>query len=129
MPSSRSSGIEITGLREAVRDLQKLGVSIEDLKEAFGSISNQVVQEAGRIVPTVSGKLAGSIRPAKTKNKAVVRAGSAGIPYAGVINYGWQSRGIAPSGFLTTPANSRAEEYARQIDANLQQLIRKYDLN
>lgn len=125
---ARSSGVQITGLREVVRDLQKLGVSVEDLKEAFGEISDQVVTEANRIVPTKSGRLAGSIRPARTKNKAVVRAGSAGIPYAGVINYGWPSRGIAPTEFLTGPANSRPDEYARQIDRNLQDLIRKYGL-
>ena len=97
-------------------------------KAAFGEISDQVVTEANRIVPTRSGRLASSIRPAKTKNKAVVRAGSAGAPYAGVINYGWPSRGIPATDFLTGPANSRPDEYARQIDRNLQDLIRKYDL-
>ena len=125
---ARSSGIQVTGLREVVRDLQKLGVSVEDLKEAFGAISDQVVSEANRIVPSRSGRLAGSIRPARTKNKAVVRAGSAAVPYAGVINYGWPSRGIEPSDFLTGPANSKPEEYARQIDRNLQELIRRYGL-
>lgn len=125
---ARSSGIQVTGLREVVRDLQKLGVSVEDLKAAFGAISDQVVQEAGRIVPSRSGRLAASIRPAKTKNKAVVRAGSSGVPYAGAINYGWPSRGIAPTEFLTKPANSNEAEFARQIDQNLRDLIRRYDL-
>ena len=125
---ARSSGVQITGLREIVRDLQKLGVSVEDLKAAFGAISDQVVTEATRIVPTESGRLSGSIRPAKTKNKAVVRAGSAGVPYAGVINYGWPSRGIAPTEFLTDPANNNTDEYARQIDENLRDLIRRYGL-
>ena len=125
---ARSSGVQITGLREAVRDLQKLGVSVEDLKAAFGAISDQVVSEATRIVPTESGRLAGSIRPARTKNKAVVRAGSASVPYAGVINYGWPSRGIEGTGFLTDPANSNAAEYARQIDDAIRDLIRKYGL-
>lgn len=125
---ARSSGVQITGLREAVRDLQKLGVEVEDLKAAFGAISDQVVMEASRIVPTESGRLSGTIRPARTKNKAVVRAGSASVPYAGVINYGWPSRGIAPTDFLTGPANDNASDYARQIDENLRDLIRRYDL-
>lgn len=121
-------GLQITGLREAIRDLEKLGVSVQDLKDAFGQISDQVVSEAGRIVPVQSGKLAGSIRPARTKNKAVVRAGSSSVPYAGVINYGWSARGIGPTEFLTGPANDNADEWARQIDRNLQDLIRKYGL-
>lgn len=125
---ARSEGIQITGLRQVVRDLEKLGVSVEDLKAAFGEISSQVVQEAGRIVPVRSGRLAASIRPAKTKNKAVVRAGTAGAPYAGAINYGWPSRGIEATEFLTKPANSHEAEFARMIDRNLQDLIRRYGL-
>lgn len=126
---ARESGVQITGLTKVVRDLQKLGVSVEDLKEAFGKISTQVVAEAGRIVPSRSGRLAASIRPAKAKNKAVVRAGSASVPYAGVINYGWPNRSIAATEFLTGPANDDEAEYAKQIDQNLQDLIRRYGLS
>lgn len=125
---ARSSGVQITGLRETVRALERFGVASEDLKQAFGAISDQVVVEAGRIVPHRSGRLASTIRPAKTKNKAVVRAGTAAAAYAGVINFGWPDRGIAATQFLTGPANEHAEDYARQIDANLQALIRRYGL-
>lgn len=122
-------GIEVTNLRETIRDLERMGVEVEDLKEAFGQISRQVVAKASAIVPRSTGRLAASIKPSKTKNRAIVRAGSpAAVPYAGVINYGWPARGIAPTEFLTGPANANPEDFARQIDANLRDLIRRYDL-
>lgn len=123
-------GVQITGLRQVVRDLERLGVDVEDLKEAFGQISGQVVAKANQIVPHDSGRLAASIRPARTKNKAVVRAGTAGrTPYAGVINYGWAAHGIAPTGFLTTPANENPDQWAEEIDHNLRHLIARYGLD
>ncbi len=124
---ARSEGIKIVGLRETVRDLERLGVAVEDLKTAFGQISDDVTREAQGIVRVASGALRGSIRPARTKNKAVVRAGNAGVQYAGVNNYGRD--GVSGTGFLTTPANSDPEGKARQIEDNLRDLIRRYGLD
>jgi Bacteriophage protein of unknown function (DUF646). len=123
------TGVHVEGLRETVRRLEALGVDVQDLKDAFGAISRDVVTEAQALVPVDSGALRGAIRPAKTKNKAVVRAGTASrTPYAGVINYGWPSRGIPATGFLTTPANADPDGKVRAIEANLTDLIRRHNL-
>lgn len=123
-----ATGVTITGLRETVRNLERLGVSVEDLKDAFTSIAQEVVQDAGQLVPVKSGALKATIRPARTKNKAVVRAGTAGVPYAAVINYGWPGHNIAATGFLTTPANTDLQAKADQIEDNLRDLIRRHNL-
>lgn len=124
-----ASGVRITGLGDTVRKLERLGVSTDDLKQAFGQIAEEVARDAGRIVPVQTGALAGTIRPARTKNKAVVRAGTgARVPYAGVINYGWPAHGITPTEFLTRPANSDLPQKSAAIERNLAALIRKYDL-
>lgn len=123
-----NDGVRIEGLTETVRNLERLGVDVEDLREAFGQISRRIVSEATDGVARLTGTLAGTIRPARTKNKAQVRAGTAGAPYAGVINYGWPARGITGSEFLTRPANDRPEEHARDIEANLQALLRQHHL-
>lgn len=123
-------GVRITGLRETIRDLEKFGISADDLKDAFGTISAQVAREATGLVPVITGRLQNTIKPARTKNKAVVRAGSgARAPYAAAINYGWPAHNITGTGFLTTPANTNLEAKADQIRANLDALIRKHDLN
>lgn len=124
------SGVKIEGLRETVRDLERLGVAVEDLREAFSSISREVVAEAAGVVPVEEGELRATIRAANTKNRAVIKAGfSARGPYAGVINYGWPAHNIEATGFLTDAANRDPGARARQIDANLRALIRKYQLN
>lgn len=123
------AAVQITGLRETVRRLERLGVDASDLREAFGEISREVVTEAASLAPYVTGSLAGSIRAGNTKNKSIVRAGRASVPYAGVINYGWPARGIAPTEFLTGPANKNPEAKRRRIEQNLDRLIRQHNLH
>lgn len=125
----RGQAYRITGLRETVRRLERLGVEAEDLKRAFGRISTTVVTDARRRVPERSGALSASIRPGNSKNKSVVRAGyAARVPYAGAINYGWPARGIRPTHFLTDAANERQHEHIKTIEAELARLIRSLDL-
>lgn len=127
---ARQSGVHVEGLRETVRNLERLGVDVGDLKDAFGAISQEVVTEASELVEVESGRLQGTIRAARTKNKAVVRAGTpSGVPYAGVINFGWPAHGIDPSNFLTDPANADPAGKVKRIEDNLEALIRRYDLN
>ncbi len=127
---ARESGVRVEGLRETVRRLEALGVDVQDLKDAFGAISAEVVAEASALVKVKTGRAKGSIRAAKTKNKAVVRAGSPSrAPHAGVLNYGWPARGIAPTNFLTDPANSDPAGKVARLEDNLEDLIRKHDLD
>ena len=92
--------VRVEGLNKTVRDLQKLGLEVEDLKEAFSEISAEGAVLASSFAPKRSGRLAASVRGNKAKNKAVVMAGRASVPYAGPINYGWPKRGIAASSFM-----------------------------
>lgn len=126
---ARTSGVHIENLRETIRDLERLGVEVEDLKEAFGEISREITTEATGQVKVLTGAARATIRPARTKNKAVVRAGSAGVPYVAALNYGWPAHNIEGDEFLTGPANDDPEGKARRISANLDRLIRRYDLN
>lgn len=122
--------VRITGLRETVRSLERLGVDVQDLKAAFRTVSDEVATEARAEVPVQSGALQGTIRPANTKNKSVVRAGTpTGVPYAGAINYGWEAHGIQATEFLTRPANTDTEGKVRTIESELERLIRRYKLN
>lgn len=116
--------IRVDGLRETLRDLQRLGVSADDLKDAFGEIAEDVADESGRRVIRRTGTLAGTIRPGRSKNKAIVRAGSAAVPYAGVINYARPG-----DAFLTGPANENVSDKVAAIERNLGNLIRHYGLD
>lgn len=119
---SSVSQVRITGLRETVRALENFGISTDDLRDAFGQITGRVITRANQIVPVLSGDLQRTIRPARTKNKAAVRAGSAAAPYAGIIHWARQTL------FLKKPADDDREQHIQDIENNLAALIRKYGL-
>lgn len=120
---------EIVGLREVQRDLRKLGNDTKtEMKETHKQAAEVVVMGAKRLVPYRTGALAASIRALATQSSGRVRAGSASVPYAGPIHFGWPARGITPNPFIYDAVDSRVDEikglYAERID----QLINKYDL-
>lgn len=118
---ARDTGVRITGLRETIRDLERLGVSVQDLKEAFRDIAEDTVADARTLVRVDTGRLRGSIRPGTAKNKAIVRAGSAAVPYAARINY------ARPGDlFLNRAADQDLAGKVQAIEANLSRLIARY---
>lgn len=95
-----SGGVRITGLREVVRGLEKMGVEVDDLKDAFAPIAAEGAEIAAGFVHSRSGRLAGSLRGNRAKNRAVITAGGARARHAGPQNYGWRRRNIEPQGFM-----------------------------
>lgn len=123
-----ASGIYVEGLRECIRSLERFGVEVSDLKEVFTKIGTEVAREAKELAPTKSGALANSIRPSKTKNQAIIRAGSARVVYAGVQNYGGYNN-IEPHRFMEGAVERKQADTIRMLDDELGDLIRRYDLN
>lgn len=118
--------MRVEGLSKTVRQLSKAGASAEDLKELMHSIGQLVVDASD--VPTVSGRLAATVRAGRGKTKAVVRAGGARAPYAGVRHYGWPARGIAPAPFLTDALDRRRSAILAALDQGIGDLLAKHDL-
>lgn len=116
----------VTGLRELVRNLEKIGADAADMKEVFTAIGDMVRADAARLAPRNTGRLSASIKPTKTKNKAAVRAGSARVPYAGVINYGWPKRSITARNFLQRAIDSNEQKAIEMMDDGLGRIIDKH---
>lgn len=91
---------KVEGLSKLTRALTDAGVELDDLKDVFAGIAALGARLASGFAPKASGRLEGSVRGNRAKNKAVVTAGRARIPYAGPINYGWPKRNIAPARFM-----------------------------
>jgi hypothetical protein len=100
--------VRADGLNALVRELLALGLDVEDLKDAFAELAQRGARIAASHAPVGGpasrdphpGQLKRDIRGNRARNKAVVTAGRAGVPYAGPINYGWPAHNIEPSGFL-----------------------------
>jgi hypothetical protein len=120
--------VKIAGLKELVRDLEKTGVQIADLKAAFGGIAEEARSLAAGFAPRRSGRLAASLRSSTAKNYATVTAGGASAPYAGPINYGWPKRNITGSGFMQKADASIRPRVLGDLVRAVDRLLREKDL-
>jgi len=121
--------VGVVGLRKFIKQLEALGVDVTDLKAAWQRVGNIVVQEAKGNVHSISGALAGSIRPSMAKGGSTIRAGSAKVPYAGVIHFGWPRRNIEANQYLYDASAAKQQEVVTAISDELNNLVRKLGLN
>jgi hypothetical protein len=121
---------EILGLREVQRDLNKLGDDTKnEMKDTHKEAAEVVVMGAKRLVPYRTGALAASIRALATKSSGRVRAGSASVPYAGPIHFGWPARRIAPNPFIYDALDDRRDDIREIYEERIDELIRNYGLS
>jgi len=118
--------LRVDGLRKVGRNLAKSGADASDMKDLMHSLGMLIVRAAH--VPEVSGRLASSLRAGRGKTKAVVRAGGARAPYAGVNHYGDPARGIAPNPYLVNAVRSERADILQSLDVGIEEILRKNDL-
>ncbi len=92
-------GVEVRGLAELQAGLREVMAALQDL-QVVQEIAADAADLAASFAPRRSGKLRASIKGNKSKNKATVKAGSARVPYAAAVNFGWPARNIAPRLFM-----------------------------
>lgn len=120
--------IRIQGLNKVIRGLTKLGVSLDDLRPMFTDIAREASGHVRSETPRRSGRLAASVRPSASARRAVVRAGGAAAKYAGPINYGWPSRGIAPAGFMQKGSDAIEPKVIPALEDGISTIIREAGL-
>lgn len=106
--------VRVEGLKETIRALEQAGAATADMKDLMHEIGLIVTRSAATRVPVKSGRLRRSLRAGRGKTKAVARAGSARLPYAPIIHYGWPARSIPARPFL---ADAVARNQRQIIDA------------
>lgn len=118
--------LRVEGLGSTLRAMSKAGADAQDMKDLMHTLGSIVVRAA--TPPTVTGTLAATLRAGRGKTKAVIRAGGARAPYAGVVHYGWPARGIEPQPFLTKAMQSTRSQIFAQLDDGLGAILRKNNL-
>jgi phage gpG-like protein len=109
---------EVEGGRQLRKSLKDVEDGLKDLKAAHAEAAGIVAEAAMAGAPRRSGRLAGSIRPSGTKTAAIVRAGGARIPYAGVQEYGWPRHNIPAQPYIVPAAHDTESTWiARYQDA------------
>lgn len=120
--------IKVEGLNKLTRQMKQLGDDVTSaVKELNGELAADVADTARRKVPRRSGALAGSIRSSGQARTGVVRAGSRGVPYAGVIHFGWAARNIRPTPFLYDALDERRQDVINRWSNELDRIVGKVD--
>jgi hypothetical protein len=81
------------------------------------------------MAPRLTGALASSIQGNPSAQKAQILAGSAAVPYAGVIEYGWPEKNIQPQPYLREAVNSSMAYIVAKYEDNIRDNIKKYNLD
>lgn len=123
-----SGGVQVTGLNKVVRDLQTLGLELDDIKDAFAKIAAEGARVASSFAPRRTGTLQASVRGNRAKNKAVVAAGRARVKYAGPINYGWPKRNIKPALFMQRADMVMRPKALNELEKSIERKIRQKGL-
>lgn len=120
--------IRVEGLSRTIRALQQAGAKSEDMRDLMHQLGTVVVLAARPMARRQSGAMAASTRAGRGKTKAVVRAGGARVPYAGVQHYGWPARNITPNPFLTNALQATRPAVLHQLNQGLGKLLADADL-
>ena len=122
--------IQIDGLKETQQALRELSSDLKtELKATHKQAAEVIVEGAKRYVPMRTGKLAASIRAAATMTSGKVRAGSAAVPYAGPVHFGWPARRIKPQPFIYDAMDVRRQEVYNLYAQRIFGLIDKHGLD
>jgi HK97 gp10 family phage protein len=126
---TRMGKSEIEGLREVQKALRDLSDDLKDeMKSTHFEAAEIVVDGAKRIAPFRTGQLAKSIRAAAVRTGGRVRVGSADVPYAGPIHFGWPKRLIKPQPFIYDALDPRRGEVASIYAERISGLIIRYGI-
>jgi hypothetical protein len=124
----------VDGLAELFRALKAIGTPVEEIKAANKESGELVARTARNIVPVQSGALRKTIRVANVSTNVKIRAGSARVPYANPIHWGWFrdrkrgfNRNILPNPFMSKALGYTRDEVVANYVANIQKLIKKHE--
>ena len=129
--------IRVKGLDATLKAIRRAGEGGEDMQALMVQIGSIVAATARTLVPKEEGRLAATIRHGRGKTKAVVKAGTARLPYGGVRHYGTpdgkrdrlgRPMNQAPSLFLLRALDVERSRVTELVERGIADLLRKHHL-
>lgn len=114
---------QVEGVRQFRSAMRRAGDDLADFKDANGRVADYVTSRVIVAMPRKTGRLAATVRGSGTKTQAVVRAGRASVPYAGVITYGWPARHIKAQPVILDVAHGTEEHWTGLYLNAIQEII------
>jgi len=122
----RGVSVRTQGLARTARALEKAGADSTDMKQLMYDIGMLVVRAS--LPPVLTGRLQSTIRAGRGKTKAVVRAGGARAPYAGVVHYGYPAKNQQAQPFLLSALEQERGDVFTELDNGITDILRKNNL-
>ena len=119
--------VRVEGLSAFIRAMKRAEVDLDELKDATQRAGEIVLAAATGRAPRRKGALASSGRASRTTRRAIVRFGSARVPYAGPIHWGWPRRGIAAHPFALDAAKATEPVWLAGYARDLEQIATKVE--
>lgn len=123
MSNGGGGEVRVEGLNRLVRTLNKAAVDVSELKDAHQRVAQIVADAASSRAPRRSGALASAIRGSRQVRRARVTAGSARVPYAPPIHWGWAARGIAANPFVSEAAQDTESRWTETYTQDVQNAL------
>lgn len=123
------ANISIQGVKEVTDSLNKLARDLQSNIELNKELSTTLSQKASALAPRLTGALASSVVGNPSAEKVQIMAGSAAVPYAGVIEYGWPAKNREARPYLNAAVNNNMGYIIEKYNDSIQKAIQKYDLN
>lgn len=117
--------VQVEGVRELRKRLRTIEGGLDDLKAEHRWVGDYVLRRAAPATPRRSGRLAASGRAAGTATASIVRYGTARVPYAAVIHYGWPARHIRPSEWVWNAAQRSEPVWLAHFNQAIEQLVER----
>lgn len=120
---ARHDAVEVEGARELRRTLKRAGDDLGDLKDANQRAGQFVANAGSQRAPHLTGALAGALRASRVAGGATIRAGSASVPYAGPIHWGWPAHNIKAQPFLSDAATETEPEWLPIYEEDIAKIV------
>jgi hypothetical protein len=115
--------VEIVGLPRLTATMRAAEADLNELKDATAAALRVVLAASTSTAPRRSGALAGSGRGNRARRRAIITYGSAAVPYAGPIHWGWPRRHLAGQPWVSRAAQATEPVWVAAYAAELERII------
>lgn len=117
------AAVQVEGASRLRRSLRRAGSDLSDFVVVHRAVSAVVIARAQSTAVRRSGRLASTLRAGSAKAQSVVRIGTARVPYAGAIHWGWPARGIPARPFVVDAAHDTEPEWTELYMARIEEIL------
>jgi hypothetical protein len=125
MPDNVSFRVE--GAQELRRALVAAGNDLSDLKDANQDASRIVLNAAQTGAPHLTGRLAASGHIEVAADRANVIFGSAKVPYANAVHWGWSAHHMKAQPFAVAAAERTRPQWVQAYTLAVEKIVRQLE--